>query len=253
MSDKKLTVVIPTTLSPDVFELLDNLKGNVPDNTLIYLVIDGNEHLSQEATAKINSSRVKFRERNGVELYEIVLPFSIGKGGWYGHRAIAGFAHMINTPFVTFIDQDNLVDAFHFVTLLELLEKYEDLPFAYSHRTIINKQGRNVCLDECESLGYKPIMGNEQNGYLVDTSSWVYRRQFIEQNGHIWHYGWGADRRFTMAVRNGVGPEIMERACTKLPSLLYRVAGNANSVTPEFFITGNSKIKLLEIKSDSTD
>lgn len=241
---KKLTIVIPTTLSPDLYSLLNNLHDNVSD-CHIYLVIDGKKHLSDTIQEELDIFTNILRGRN-IDLHQIVLPYSVGEGGFYSHRAIAGFAHLVNTEYVCFLDQDNLVGPFHFEEMLMKMNKYPDLPFCYSYRTIVDKNGKFICDDECESLGWKPIMGKEENGYLVDTSCWFYRTDFIRKYSFIWHNGWGADRIFTMNMRKLVGQEVMEKACTGIPSLLYRLGGNPGSVQKEFFLTGNEQMKLLE-------
>lgn len=240
----KTTIVIPTTLSPDVYSLLNNLHDNT-SNCQIYLVIDGKKHLSDAIQEELDVFERILKGRN-IDLHQIVLPYSVGEGGYYSHRAIAGFSHLVNTEYVCFLDQDNLVGPFHFEELTNKLDKYTDLPFAYSYRTIIDKDGKFIANDECESLGHKPIMGEEKNGYLIDTSCWFYRTDFIRKYSFIWHNGWGADRIFTMNMRKLVGQEVMEKACTGIPSLLYRLGGNSDSVQKEFFLEGNKQIKLLK-------
>ena len=97
-----------------------------------------------------------------------------------------------------------------------------------------------VCNDNCESLGRWPVWVStpEQPGYLIDSSSYCFSRNFLIMTGHLWHWGWGGDRRFYSIVRDQIGHK--NYGCTGQYTLNYRLGGNEGSVNKEFFIQGNA-------------
>lgn len=58
--------------------------------------------------------------------------------------------------------------------------------------------------------------------------------------GHIWDFGWGADRRFYTIVKEEIKHN--NYSCTGKHTLCYRLGGNEGSVQKEFFIEGNEKM-----------
>lgn len=182
--------------------------------------------------------------------FEIQLPWNVGKDGYYGHRVYAAISHLLNTDYVCWLDEDNWFEPNHIETLVDALETGNDglkstnpAMFAYSLRSIYDKDGNYLLDDNCESLGHYPIYGNEANGRLIDTSSYMFRRPFIEATGHLFHGGWGADRKYLQTVLDQCGPSIM--VGTKEHTLCYRLSGNDNSVSEEFFKRGNDITKVL--------
>jgi hypothetical protein len=59
--------------------------------------------------------------------------------------------------------------------------------------------------------------------------------------GHAWYSQWGADRRFF----SGLKQYFPNFSCSKEYSLCYRLDGNPNSVTAEFFEKGNKENEKL--------
>ncbi|MEY4382610.1 MAG: hypothetical protein RI995_152, partial [Bacteroidota bacterium] len=88
--------------------------------------------------------------------------------------------------------------------------------------------------DECESLGKWPIYFDD-GAFHIDTSSFAIRRNVAVHIGHAWYGQWGADRQFFGALSK----HFPKFDCTRKHSLCYRLDGNENSVTKEFFIEGN--------------
>jgi hypothetical protein len=61
------------------------------------------------------------------------------------------------------------------------------------------------------------------------------RRDIAVQIGHFWYGQWGADRQFFNAIKK----HFPKYACTNDYTVCYRLDGNPNSVTKEFFEQGN--------------
>jgi hypothetical protein len=107
--------------------------------------------------------------------------------------------------------------------------------WAYSLRKIYDKNGNYLCDDNCESLGKWPVFFNNEV-FHIDTSSFAIRRDVAVRIGHAWYGQWGADRQFFGALRNNF-PKF---DCSNDYTMCYRLDGNPNSVTHEFFENGNA-------------
>lgn len=158
-------------------------------------------------------------------------------GDFYGHRIYAAVPHLINSDYILFLDEDNWYEPDHVASLIETIEK-KNLDFSYSLRKIYSTDKKYLCDDNCESLGKWPIFFSRKsphgNQYLIDTSSFCFKREFIQKTCHFWHTGWGGDRHFLYAVKDHANYDTNGKH-----SLCYRLDGNPNSVTKEFFIEGN--------------
>ena len=215
-----VTVVIPTTGADTLFDAV----GSVLDqsyNTNCLVVVDGPEfedktyHVTQPYD---DHPRLRF----------MALPENVGANGYYGHRVYAAIGHLVNTDYICFLDQDNWFEPNHVSSLLDVIEQ-KGLDWAYSYRKIVDKEGKFICEDNCESLG--KITG------FVDTNCYMISRQVAVHIGHVWNGGWGRDRIFYQAAEacysrfDGSGKHTVN----------YRLDGNPNSVTAEFFLEGNKR------------
>lgn len=158
----------------------------------------------------------------------MVLPWNVGRHGFYGHRVYAAIGHLINADSVLFLDEDNMYDKDHVQSCIDTLNGGND--FCHSFRSVIDIDGNWLCDDKFEAIGREPY-------FLVDTSSFCFRKEFLIEHGHHWHWGWGADRRFFQIVKDQ-----SRYASTGRHTLMYRLDGNPNSPTKEFFFNGNERI-----------
>jgi hypothetical protein len=114
----------------------------------------------------------------------------------------------------------------------------KNLDFSFSLRKIYSPEGKYITDDNCESLGKWPIFMSRRSPYgeqfLIDTSSFCFKREFIQKTCHFWHSGWGGDRRYFYSVKQHAKYDTNGKH-----TLCYRLDGNTNSVTKEFFETGN--------------
>ena len=133
--------------------------------------------------------------------------------------------------YVCFLDEDNWYDENHIESLVETCDNNA---WAYSLRKIYDKEGNYVCDDNCESLGRWPVFFDDRT-FHIDTSSFAIRRNVAVQIGHAWYGQWGADRQFFGAIKH----HFPKYDCSGKHSLNYRLDGNPNSVTKEFFQQGN--------------
>jgi len=231
-SPKTVTVITPTIGSPKVLDAILSIKNQTYGHIEHLIVVDGPEH------------QKKFTDNFAYDddlLNYITLttsPFNTGKvgDGFYGHRIYAAYPHLINSDYIFFLDEDNWYAPDHIESLVKVLETNK---FAYSLRQIYDEDKNYLCDDNCESLGKWPIYFTydaAEKHYLIDTSSFAFRREFLIGCAHLWHHGWGGDRRFYNFIR-----KTEEHDTNGKHTLCYRLDGNPNSVNKEFFEKGNEE------------
>ena len=228
-----ILVITPTTGSPELADAVQSVLGQIGREVEHLLVVDGVQFSSKVDEVLNNAGII-----TGGKIKRIDLPFNTGKDGFYGHRIMAGFGHLINHDYVLFLDQDNWFEYDHVESLINTIESKE-LDWAYSLRQIFNKDKKYITSDNCESLGRWPAWVNE-NAHLIDTSSYCFKTSFYRQVCHIWDYGWGGDRRFYTILKDHIKHD--NYACTGKYTLNYRLGGNEGSVNREFFDEGNKKM-----------
>ena len=225
-----ILVITPTTGSPELADAVHSVLNQTNKEVDHLLVVDGVK-FSSRVDEVLNDARII----TGGKVKRIDLPFNTGGGGFYGHRIMAGFGHLIDHDYVLFLDQDNWFEPDHVASLINIIET-KKLDWAYSLRQIFDKDKNFTTVDNCESLGRWPAWVNE-DAYLIDTSSYCFKTSFYRQVCHIWDYGWGGDRRFYTILKDEIKHD--NYACSGKHTLNYRLGGNEGSVTGEFFEHGN--------------
>jgi glycosyltransferase involved in cell wall biosynthesis len=228
--EKSVVVITPTVGSPKLADAVTSVQNQTYKNLKHLIVIDGKENfLSTMSVLPLSLETTT---------YDVMtLPFNTGKtgGNFYGHRIYSGIPHLINSDYIFFLDEDNWYEPDHVKSLVEVLDAGNN--FAYSFRKVYDQNKNYIADDNCEALGKWPIYFSHDNPqYLVDTSSFAFERKFLEKTSHLWHSGWGGDRRYFYAVKDSAKWET-----TYKHTLCYRLDGNPNSPTPDFFIKGNEE------------
>ena len=191
--EASVTVITPTIGKPELLKAIDSVMNQTYKNLKHLVVIDGADYGTKAYTV----TNPQYRDEHP-NLDWAMLPYNTGGGGFYGHRIYAGFPHLINTEYICFLDEDNWFEPDHVKTLVSTIES-QRLDWAYSLRNIYTPDEKFVAKDDCESLGKWPIywsINTETPQYLVDTSSYCFRTDFLKNVSHLWHSGWGGDRRF---------------------------------------------------------
>ena len=216
--EKPVTVITPTIGTTKLEDAMLSVSKQTYKNLKHLVVVDGSKFLDD------------FNKNMGIRAYSdynaivSVSPENTGGGGFYGHRIYAGYAHLVNSDYIFFLDEDNWYEPDHVETLVEVLEQGNQ--FAYSLRKIFDTDKNYICDDKW------PIFFSEDQ-YLIDTSAFAFRREFLIQTSQLWHHGWGGDRRYYGFVRN-------EKHDTNgKHTLCYRLDGNQGSVNEKLFIDGN--------------
>ena len=223
---KSAIVITPTTGAPVLADAAKSVLDQSYKNLDYLVVVDG-----PAFAAGAELALTPFSDRN---IHKLQLPFNTGARGFYGHRIISAMGHLVNHDYILFLDQDNWLDPSHVESLVEQCEK-KKLAWSFSLRKIFTNDMQYVCDDNCESLGVWPTYDSTDN-YLIDTSAYCFSREFLQTVGHLWHFGWGADRRFSNHIRSLPS----KYSCSTQYSLNYRLGGNPDSVTREYFDFGNA-------------
>jgi glycosyltransferase involved in cell wall biosynthesis len=217
----KVAVVTPTIGKPELIDCLRSVEKQTYKDLTHYVFVDGKEHQN-----KVHDLIQGFTKVKTVELEE-----NIGKG-WYGHRVYSACSFLVNADIIVYLDEDNWFEPCHVEKLVNKINEGND--WVYSLRKIYDKSGTFLCEDNCESLGKWPVYFND-NVFHIDTSSFAIRRDVAVRIGHAWYGQWGADRQFFGALKSNF-PKF---DCTNVHTMCYRLDGNPNSVTKEFFDNGN--------------
>ena len=230
---RSVIVITPTVGSSKLIDAINSVKNQTYSNIEHLLVIDGVEHWKNVMDQL--PITLEYDDRSSDNIQTMILPYNTGAKGFYGHRIYAGIPHLLNADYIFFLDEDNWYEKDHVASLVEVLDRGND--FAHSLRQIYNPDTSYVCDDNCEALGKWPIyFSHKDPQYLVDTSSFAFEREFLQKTCHLWHSGWGGDRRYLYSV--------MQQAkwdTNRKHTLCYRLDGNPGSVNAEFFIKGNAE------------
>jgi glycosyltransferase involved in cell wall biosynthesis len=224
--EKSVVVITPTIGSDKLADAIASVQNQTYGNVQHLLVLDGYQYLHKAPQV----------DRDNLKM--IMLPWNTGKtgGDFYGHRIYAGIPHLVNAEYVFFLDEDNWYEPDHVASLVEVLDRGND--FAYSLRKIFNPDKSYVADDNCEALGKWPIYFTHHDPqYLIDTSSFAFKREFLQKTCHLWHSGWGGDRRYFYSILAGNPNWDTNYKHT----LCYRLDGNPSSVNADFFVRGNAE------------
>ena len=220
----KVAVVTPSINNEYFWRCLGSVQNQTYKNLEHYIFIDGKEHKNRVEDAI-------FFERCDKKVNTITLEKNIGKG-WYGHRVYAACSFLVDADVICYVDEDNWLEPDHVENIVKKIEEGYD--WAYSLRNICDRKGNFLCQDNCESLGKYPVF-HDDSQFHIDTSCFGIKKSVALQIGHAWYGQWGADRQFFSALRK----YFTYFDCTNKYSLNYRLDGNPNSVTQEFFENGN--------------
>jgi len=234
---KSVTVVTPTVGSEKLADAIRSVADQTHKNIQHLLVIDGAEFVDKVVPYAITEK--------GFTGDIMILPYNVGANGWYGHRVYAAIGHLINTDYVAFLDEDNWYAPDHIASLVDCIQEEPGAEFVYSYRKVWTADKTESLEDNCESLGMWPVWVSEQEEKLmphchVDTSSYLFKREFLINHGHMWHHGWGADRRFFQYATQKAR---VKNYSTFKHTLNYRLDGNTGSVNLDFFKKGNKFMK----------
>jgi glycosyltransferase involved in cell wall biosynthesis len=217
----KVAVVTPTIASEHLAQCIDSVDKQTYKDLTHYIFIDGCQYEPKAREILVGSSKTRM-----IELEE-----NVGKG-WYGHRVYAACSFLVNADIICYLDEDNFLEPNHVESVVKKIQEGNN--WVYSLRKVVDKNGKFICEDNCESLGRWPVYFDPEVHH-IDTSCFAVRRDVAIHVGHHWYGQWGADRQFFGAIKKYFN----RYDCTNEYTSNYRLDGNENSVNEEFFIEGN--------------
>jgi glycosyltransferase involved in cell wall biosynthesis len=209
-----VALIIPTTGAPLVRECIASALAQTHADVRPFIVIDGPEFIApfQAATAGMDLSRCRIA----------VLPVNVGRNGFYGHRVYAAFSHLVDTDYVSFLDQDNWVEAEHVASLLQAVAR-QGWDWAFALRRVFSEDGRYLIDDESQSVGPWHVSPTLQK--LVDTNCYCLRTDVACRVANHWHGGWGQDRVFY----NALAQAFPNFGCSGRYTLNYRTRASSQA------------------------
>lgn len=241
---KDLTIITPSIGSEFLRDCVYSVEDCLDQTSLDadhLIVADGEQYLCKVweiVHSAYNHTRTIEGDPHLPKFIKITnTPYNTGSNGFYGHRIYAAYSHLVDSKYIMFLDEDNWYSTNHIKSMVDMMDKNQSFAFGYSLRSIYDKECNFITYDNCESLGIYPISGRHE--HLVDTSAYIFRATFLNNVASIWHHGWGGDRRFYNMVRR------FDHGCTGQHTLSYRLDGNPNSVTADFFKNGNEISKQI--------
>jgi len=231
--EKSVCIITPTIGESELLDVIESVEKQTYRNIKHLIVCDGPDYFQKAL------NNITIGDQSRIQI--TTSPENTGGSGFYGHRIYAAYPHLLNEDYIAFLDADNWIEPNHIQTLVDTLESRNDLSFSYSFRKIFDKEKNFITDDDCESLGKWPVWPvldrpDDPVNYLIDTSSFLFKKDFIQQTCHLWHSGWGGDRKFLHEV---ITNRNVQYEASKQHTLCYRLGGNQGSVGKNFFIKGN--------------
>ena len=233
-----LTIVTPTT-GNDTY-LKRNIKSlqeqELPEGSEMsfkhLIVIDGKEH-EEKVMKVINELEA--------DVNVLCLPENTGYDNWICHRIYGSIGFLLNSPYVSFLDEDNFVTENHVSGLFDLISK--NVSWGYTLRNVVTMDGEFVCKDLCESRGLLRPAWNTGR-HFVDTNCYLFQTKVLVKISSLFYR---QARRPGVEEADRVVIKMLQKLkltndCTNLYTVNYAVGNRADSVKKEFFIMGNKAV-----------
>ena len=124
-------VITPTTGAPELVDAIKSVSTQTYTDVDHLIVCDGEKF-------KVQTDCIVNKVCEGSDAQVCYLPYNTGGNGFYGHRIMAAFSHLVNHDVVLFLDQDNWFEPTHVETLVNEIKMF-NLDWAYSLRKIYDK------------------------------------------------------------------------------------------------------------------
>ena len=160
----------------------------------------------------------------------------IGGNGYAGQRWYAAAPQLITEDVTFFCNDDDWYSPDHVKSIMDRIDEGYD--WAYSLRSVHNKEGNFLFDDNCEALGELHDTWNIPGHRFVDWCMWGMKTEYLKQLAILLNRpDPTVDRQFYQAATRIV-PKF---ASTNKHTFHFRMGGSCG-VQPEFFIEGNKRI-----------
>jgi len=214
------------------------------------IVVDGKEY--EGKVRKVVDSI----EGPRVEMQVLVLPENTGANNWYGHRIYGACTFLVNTPWVSFLDEDNFLNYDYVEKIMKTVESQDNLDWCWTKRNMVNEKGEFLVEDSCESMGTQcPIWDSIPINTplnFIDSNCWIWRREFLMKFVNLWfNKGYqyppqDPDRLFSFYLVNNVGGQKVSSNNTVVDHHLINY--NMDEKRVKFYKDGNIVVKQLRAK-----
>jgi hypothetical protein len=225
-----VSVITPTIGSSYLAQAIASVQAQEYPLLEHVIVVDGADR--QELVRAILPS--SFRRPIRV----LVLPYNVGGGGFNGHRVYGALPFLVNSRFVAFLDEDNWFEPDHVAALMAKITA-EGLAWAYSLRKIVDREGRFIINDDCESLGQWPTW-NDSNVYLIDVNCYMLRRDLAITMSPLWYRRFRDEESPDFPLCRLLLQNHPRFATSGRYTVNYRVGMSPDSVQANFFLHGNA-------------
>jgi hypothetical protein len=234
----KVTVITATTGNPILRRNIMSVASQDHPDVQHLIFVDGDR---PEAKAIINDMWDYDWIADERQPNVIYLPYSVGKDRWNGHRMYAAGAFLAEGQYVMWLDDDNTIEPNHISSLLEVCKTND---WAFSFRNIVDKDGKFLCKDDCESLGKWASVLNPQD-FFIDVNCYLIPTQLAIHLGPAWYRKFRepgkpeVDRVLSATLMNNG----LKYDTTYRYTVNYTVGNTSNSVQKEFFDKGNAEMR----------
>ena len=160
----------------------------------------------------------------------------IGGNGYAGQRWLAAAPQLITEDVIFFCNDDDWYSPDHVKSIMDRIDEGYD--WAYSLRSVHDKEGNFLFDDNCEALGELHDTWNIPGHRFVDWCMWGMKTEYLKQLAILLNRpDPTVDRQFYQAATRIV-PKF---ASTNKHTFHFRMGGSCG-VQPEFFIEGNKRI-----------
>jgi glycosyltransferase involved in cell wall biosynthesis len=160
----------------------------------------------------------------------------IGGNGYAGQRWYAAAPQLITEDVTFFCNDDDWYKPDHVKSIMDKIDEGYD--WAYSLRSIYDKDGQLLFDDNCEALGELHDTWNIPGHHFVDWCMWGMKTDYLKQLAILLNKpDPQVDRQFYQAATRIV-PNF---TATGKHTFCFRMGGSCG-VQPEFFIEGNKRI-----------
>lgn len=234
MKIPKIAVITPTTGGKFLDACIKSVQSSTLPNIEHWIIVDGREH-----EGKVDMILEKYRHKHPI--IKLALPNNVGSGGWCGHRVYGSIPWIINADYISYLDDDNIVDPKHFKDLVSSIISTPNASWSYCLRKLIDGDGNLIGYDNCESLGGISHTVAGRGDYLIDTSCYMIERELAISASPIWNARFrdpngkqNPDRELPKFLLSSAPYGVVRKH-----SLNYRIGSTGLSVTNNFFVQGN--------------
>lgn len=244
-----LTIITPTIGSKYLKDCMNSVKNQTNQDFTYYIVLDGSKYTENCYEAiKGNEFPKNFQLLPLIE--------NTGSNGWNGHKIYIAMAYLTNSEYLMFLDEDNTLEPTHVESMMKLI-KEKKLDWAFSLRNIIDKDGKYICQDNCESLGNLNSVWNNPNDYLVDVNCYCVKRELFIKHCHDFYKKARPENDIEVDRALYKSLQKYNNESSRKHTVNYRVGNRPDSVKAEFFLYGNRVMeqrgfKITDVKTNES-